>query len=80
MLHFVSFFVQVNASKAVRLSCTLDSVHDKSSYYSLLFLCIHTRIHTLDLARLPYYICTLVKSDILVVPVHVGAVLVRFEM
>ena len=25
MLHFVSFFVQVNASKAVRLSCTFDS-------------------------------------------------------
>ena len=26
MLHFVSFFVHVNASKAVRLSCTLDSL------------------------------------------------------
>ena len=43
------------------------------SYYYLLFLCIHT------LARLPYYICTLVKSDILVAPVHAGSVLFRFD-
>ena len=43
------------------------------SYYSLLFLCIHT------LARLPYYICTLVKSYILLAPVHVGSVLFRFD-
>ena len=27
MLHFVLFFVEVNASKAVRLSCTLDSLY-----------------------------------------------------
>ena len=43
------------------------------SYYSLLFLFIHT------LARIPYYTCTLVKSDILVAPVHVGTVLFRFD-
>ena len=28
MLHFFSFFVHVNASKAVRMSCTLDSLWD----------------------------------------------------
>ena len=39
-------------------------------------------IHTLDLARLvlPYYFCTLVKSDILVAPVHVGSVLFSSDL
>ena len=70
--------VQTGKTVSLLQKFSTDVVHDKSSYnrsliLSLLFLCIHT------LARLPYYICTLVKSDILVAPVHVGSVLFGFS-